>query len=1074
MNIEQAYKKLESGFLGFWVKNWRISFLVMALIIGMGALALIGIPKESSPNIKFGIIQVTTIYPGVNPVDMDSLVTDEIEQAVKDIDWITKIESTSQVGAAFTTLTLDNDADTREILNDLRAEVDKVNLPSDAEEPSITEISADTELMFQVSLFGDKGTRPKERLKNLAQVAKDRLEGKYGIDTIDIQWWSEFDLQVLVDQNKAEVLWIDLQQIAWAIRSYNANTPLGSFEIDSLNYDFRIDGELVDEQDLLDVPLTEFLKLRDVATIDRDYNDESVRTFGRHQESWYNVATMSVNKDEWWNIFELSDGAKTAIEELLESPEFDWVQFLYGQDLAELIKTDYKDLARSWLLTLVWVFLCLLLFVWLKEALIATFAIPLAFMVTFIVLQQIDLSLNFLTNFSLVLTLWIAIDTTIVIIEAAYENLKLWYNPKTAVLKAVKDFSAPLIAGTSTTLVVFIPMMVLPGITGKFLAYIPITVFITLIAALFISLTVNSAFFYKLSKAKKWFIPEETAEKFLSETDLAILALERQGKEARWHENKSLRHRMLWAFSNRYERTLRSFLSSKVSRLLSVFVPIILLVISFITLAPRIWFTLFPGSDNGFFFLEVENVPGASTADTAQYLPFVEAELSQIPELDQYNLSVNGNRIDATIELTDLADREAAGLRDVFEVEQDVLANLDYLTNEWLVIESVVDEWWPPQEKPVGIKLVTDDNSKFSQLIQVAKDFQAQLRTIEGTKNVAISSKDTPGQFIFAFDRQKLASLGLTPGEVSSQLSIALNGANAWSITLNSVDADIKVLYNSFSDQVSPSDITNTQIITPNWLIPVSEVLDYSVDNAVWAISRADTKVTIKVDADLEEEFARLAAVKQTAFADRAAEYNFPEGIDFDAAWESDENAELIQAAIRGFAIALFLMLVILVLQFNSFSKPVIILYSVLLALLWVNIWLRVTGNPYSMSFAIWFIALMGIVVNDAIIFIDKINKNLDHGVDTFESIIEAGRSRLQPIVLTTLTTLLWVLPIALQDPFWAWLWFTMIFWLFAGSAMTLFVIPSLYYMVFVKRTGEKKKRFARFRRLFRDRKSAV
>lgn len=172
----------------------------------------------------------------------------------------------------------------------------------------------------------------------------------------------------------------------------------------------------------------------------------------------------------------------------------------------------------------------------------------------------------------------------------------------------------------------------------------------------------------------------------------------------------------------------------------------------------------------------------------------------------------------------------------------------------------------------------------------------------------------------------------------------------------------------------------------------------------------------------------------------------------FDAAGEADENAELIGAAARGLVIALFLILVILVLQFNSFSKPAIILYSVFLALLGVNIGLFLTGNPYSMPFGIGFIALTGIVVNDAIIFIDKINKNMEHGVDVFESIIEAGRSRLQPIILTTLTTLLGVLPIALQDEFWAGLGYTMIFGLFAGSAMTLFVIPSLYYMVFVKK----------------------
>ncbi len=1021
---------------------------MIALILWLGITALISIPKESSPSIKFGIIQISTFYPWVNPVDMDNLITDEIEQAVKDISGIDKIDSTSQVWVAFTTLTLKNDANTREVLTDVKAEVDKVRLPSDAEDPVVTEISTDNEVMFQVLMFGDRWSFPTSRLKWLSQEVKNRLEGKFGIVDIWIDGWAEFELKVEVDQGKAEALWITLSQIANTLRSYNQNTPLGNFEIDSLTYDFRVDGELVDEQDLLDVPLTAWLKIRDIASITREYNDESLKTFGQFDKQWFNVTTLTVNKAEGGNIFQASIDAKWALEKLLATPEFAGIQYVYSQDLSETIKEDYAELFKSFILTFVWVFCCLLLFVWLKEASIATFAIPLAFMITFVVLQELDYSLNFLTNFSLVLTLGIAIDTTIVIIEWAYENLKMWYNPKTAVLIAVRDFKAPLIAGTMTTLVVFIPMMVLPGILGKFLAYIPITVFITLIAALFVSLTVNSALFYKLSKPKKRYVREEKTEKFLSKEDLDVLIQEREGKEEKNHESKSFRQRALDALSKFYETTLRKFLSNKSTRLLSIFVPIILLVLTFVFLSPKIWFTLFPWGDQWIFQVKVENVPWSTTEQTAEYIPFVESELSSIPEVKQYSITVNGNALNATIELLDLDERVKKWMREVFDIEKETIENLWFIAREWLTVESVVEQWWPPQWKPVWLNLTADDNSKFSQLIIVAKDFAAHLRTLDGTKNVSLSSKDTPWQFIFSFDRSVLSSLGLTPSDVTSQLAVALNGANAGTISLDSIDADIKVLYDSFTDEVSPNDITNTMIITQWGLVPVSELMDYTVDNAVGEISRKETKIAIKVDSDLEEEFIRQWTTIQAEFTEFAQEYNFPAGLSFDAAWESDENAELIAAAGKWFLIALFLMLVILVLQFNSFRKPAIILYSVFLALLGVNIGLFLTWNPYSMPFAIWFIALTGIVVNDAIIFIDKINKNLSHGLDTFESIIEAWRSRLQPIILTTLTTLLGVLPIALQDEFWAWLGYTMIFGLFAGSAMTLFVIPSLVFVL--------------------------
>ena len=200
--------------------------------------------------------------------------------------------------------------------------------------------------------------------------------------------------------------------------------------------------------------------------------------------------------------------------------------------MSDIIRDDYRELVRNAAITLLLVFGTLLFFVGLKEGLIATVSIPLAFLITFFVLDKLGLSLNFMTNFSMVLTLGIAIDVTIVIIEAASEYARVGYKPRNAVLLAVRDFSKPLIAGTTTTLVVFIPMMMLPGILGKFLAYIPITVFTTLIAALFLALTVNTTLFYKLSRDKKTYVKRSEDEKHLPEDDV-LLAHDRQGKTLR-------------------------------------------------------------------------------------------------------------------------------------------------------------------------------------------------------------------------------------------------------------------------------------------------------------------------------------------------------------------------------------------------------------------------------------------------------------------------------------------------------------------------------------------------------------
>ena len=250
-------------------------------------------------------------------------------------------------------------------------------------------------------------------------------------------------------------------------------------------------------------------------------------------------------------------------------------------------------------------------------------------------------------------------------------------------------------------------------------------------------------------------------------------------------------------------------------------------------------------------------------------------------------------------------------------------------------------------------------------------------------------------------------------------------------------------------------------IPTRIWDVRVGDYVSYTFETALSSINRENGKITISAESDLEPWFVPTQV--QPKLIEFAQSYSFPEGVSFEAGWENAENSDLIRSTLISFVIAIFLIYGILVFQFNSFSQPAIILYSVVLALMWVNIWLLLTGNPYSMPFAIWFIALTGIVVNDAIIFVDKINSLLgwvDHIKDLkwktqdeyIEYIVQAGKTRLQPIIVTTLTTVFGVLPLALQDEFWAGLGYTVVFGLFAGSAMTLFVIPALYYELYLNK----------------------
>lgn len=1014
----------------------------MGLMILVWFFSLISIPKESSPDIKFGIISITTIYPGVNPQDMDNLVTEKIEQEIKDINWIKKISSNSFVWVSSIVVELTNEANTNDALIDIKDAVDKTNLPSDIEDPIVTEISSDNETMFNILLFSDE--YPIDFLKQKAQKLKETLDGNWWINRIDIWWGSDREIVVLVDKSKTEKLGISISQIAQTLSSFNKNQPLGNHQIWELQYDFRIDGEFSDIEDIKKTPLNlwwdNFIYIEDIAELTYNLKDDRISNMGTYKNPENTFVTLIINKSLWSNIFTSAKNAKKVIESELQKLEYEWIDYVYTTDMAELINKDYSDLATNGLMTLILVFFVMFFFVWAKEWLIATITVPLAFFVTFFVLNQMWLSLNFLTNFSLIVCFGIAIDATVVVIQWAHEKIRQWFNPKTAVLLSVRDYKIPLIAGTMTTVVVFLPMMTLPGIMWKFLAYIPITIFITLLASLFISLTLNSALYYKLSKPKKYYQKLSEDNDYMLKNDKILLEEERKWKSEITLEKSSWRDNILDHLGNWYTDRLGRVMKSPKTRIISILSPILLLILSFIFLAPKIWFTLFPSWDSQWMYLSIEWEKGINEDIMYQRISWLDWILSNIPELKSYFYTIDNNKVNVTIEIVDKDNRK----RDSFKIEKELVNNTKYLTTHWLKVESKVEAWWPPSGKAIGVKLIANSNDKFSVLLDVAQDFEIFLNQQAWTKNVWISSTQSPGQFIFNIDHNKLALLGITPANIMWELYFMTNWIWAGTFKWEYDNYDIKIKYKEFENWLTPDDIENISIATQYGPIMIWTIADYNFEKAIDQISREDTKIIIKVESDLEQEY--VSTDIESTLNEFATNYTYPDGISFEKWGENQENADLIQAMWVSFIIALFLIYAILLLQFNSYLQPAIILYSVLLWLLWANLWLWITGNAYSLSFMIWFIALTGIVVNNAIVLIDKINESVSRWKPIKDAILETWKSRLAPVLSTALTTILGLYSVAHQDQFFAGLAYTIMFGLGVATVMTLLIIPAIYH----------------------------
>lgn len=1070
--LNELREQITSWFLWFWVKQYRISYLFIFWILVLWTLSLINIPKESSPSIEFWMISITTVYPWTNPNDIDTLVTDKIYKEIKDINWIDKITSSSSLWFSMINITLKTWADSKSIVNEVRNNVNRIVLPTDAKTPVITEIDTDTKQAFSIYLYSKDKKISNNLIIEKANSLKEKIEKLWTVESVDFANWSvsanasssstnsnEYNIEILISPEKMKSSWLTIDTISSTIKSWNKDIPIWNFIVWDKKYDFRIEWKYGDAIDMLDIPLQlnnwNFIKLWDIASIERVYKDKSKNIIWNKKIDWLPYISLVVNKSDWTSIFAVSKEAKKVVEDIFNTEEFKDFSYVYWNDLADTIIDDYIWLSHEAFITLILVFISMYLFVWFKDSIFATITLPLAFLSTFILLSYWWFSLNFLTNFSLILSFWIAIDTIIVIVQAASAKIRVWYDPETAIMLALREYSIPIISWVLSTIVVFIPMMFLPGIMWKFLAYIPITIFWVLACWLVLALTVNSALYLLFVKKQKFYVSDQNAIEYATDEEKELLLLEREWKTEMSVWKIPLRVKIIHATTLKYKKLLWIFLKNNFIRRISIFLPVVLLVLSFVFLAPKVWFDLFPSSDNNFISVTIEGENWLKTEKMYEKISDISNYLSKYDEIKYYTVSVNNNTATISLQLLKSWDRKSLWLKSVFDLEKLIYKDFVVYEEKWLKVTIDVLKSWPPWSKAIWLKLVAEKSEQLPELIDVAKDFEKNLKLIPWTKSSELSSKDTPWQFVFILKKEVLWNYNIPPALVYGHIMQMMNWVNVGSVEDDWTDMDIYIKQSNFRDEINVEDIINS---TFNYMwksYQIGNFVEYNTKNSIASISREDWKIIISVQADVEKWVDTVSTQKK--FEEFANSYDFPNWVSYLVWWENEANKELIIAVLSSFFIAIIIIFAILTLQFNSYSQPLIILYSVIMSLPFVMLWLLLTWNKFSLPFWIWFIAFTWIAVNHWIILVDAININLKKWMESFTALVEAGSSRLEPMTLTTLTTVLWIFPIALRDPFWSWMWFTIIFGIIAASTITLFILKWVYYEIYLNSNKQKK-----------------
>jgi multidrug efflux pump subunit AcrB len=1004
-------QKLEKWMFAFFVKKFKVTFLLTFLIAIAWIYSVTEIPKESMPVINLPMVTVNTIYDWIDAKTIDDEITEEIEDSLEDIDGISKYTSTSSEGKSSINITIDNTYDIDEVVSDIEDAVDWVSLPSEVEDPYIRQREFNSTEIFKLVLYAKDGEYSFNGLLAKAETIKKSTEWKTGIKEVAINTNTIFDVRIILDKDKLDILWLTIDNISSSIQNNNVDKPLWSYKIDNKNFDYRFTWEIVEIKDLLSIPVVKWdsiVTVWDISEMELYYWDDIVTKFWKYEDFWYNYISLDYSKYAWDNVFDVAWLAKWLIETELKKSEYKDINFYYTDDKAQDIMDDYSNLVKSAGITIFVVFLTLIFFVWFREATIATLLLPLAFLLSFVVVGYQWQTLNFITNFAFVLSFWIAIDTIIIIVEWASEKLREWFKPKTAILIAIKEFKSPLIIWTLTTLAAFIPILSLPGMMWIMLSLIPNVVFITLISTLLIALFITWTIFIAFSKNKTYYEKNEEREKVRPKEERELLKLEREWKHQLWEKKIPLRDRIFMKYSWVYKKSLKWILSRKRNRIISTLTPVLLLVFVIVTITPNLWFEIFPSWKNDKISMNITAPDWYEPNDMNNEISYLENTLSSTEEIDSYTLSVNSNKISVTMYLTPSEERMREDKRDNDELQKDLTKVVwnELKPNWYNVWVRASKRWRPSSSMPVWIKLVTQNQNNYEKLIEIAEDFENFLLNTSGISETSISASSSLWQIEFKVDESKAALMWVDEKTVMNMVSSAIRWKTVGSYKSSYDDHDIVLMIDDYKENLSPSDIENINLYIWWQTIKAGALITYDIKTSAPNIKRVDWYINVWVEADIVD--AKQTQSLQTALNEFASSYNFPDGTTYQEWWENVENEDLINSVIRSVFVAFFLIFAVLVFQFNSFAQPVIILYSVFMALIWVNIWLWITWNPMSMPAWIWFISLMWIVVNDAIVYMDKINRNIDRWMEIVSAITNAWVSRLNPILVTTITTVAW------------------------------------------------------------------
>ena len=1130
--IENIKNKIKEFKPTSWsIGNKTTIYLIMLICSLWGIYKFATLPKEQFPDIVIPTIYVQTIYTGNSPKDIENLVTRPIEKQIKGITGakIKKFTSTSQQDYSAIIVEFDTQVKTEVALQKVKDAIDKSkqDLPTDlTQEPTALEVNLSDQPIMYVNLSGDYDMM---RLKKFADDLKDKLEDLPQINRIDIVGAPEREFQINVDNYRMQSAGITFDDIANAVQRENMDISGGLLDVGTMKRNLQLKGQFKTSYDIEKVLVRNTggfpIYLKDIAVIKDTTKD--AESFARLDGK--NVVTLNIIKRSGENLIETSEGVRNAVAEAKGVLYPDNLKTVITGDQSIKTRTSFNDLVTSIIIGFILVLIVLMFFMGVTNAFFVALSVPLSMFVAFVCLPGADLiigthvTLNFIVLFALLFGLGIIVDDAIVVIENTHRifiqgkgKLSIYTSAK----NAAGEVFVPVLAGTLTTLAPFFPLLFWPGIIGRFMVYLPTMLIFTLAASLFVAFIMNPVFAVDFMNHPEGEVPEKKSAifkkpvfwivvaagilldflhaSFLGNLLIFFMLLVLLNKYFLTDAINYFQNHALPYIMGHYERLLRWALRGwrPVHLLLGTIALLFLSLIVFVmsVKSNRVGVVFFPKADPNQIYVYLKLPVGTSVEYTDSITQVLEKRVDKVlgvdPARGKQNPVVESVISNVAIGASDPASgdrstRSELGRIQVSFVEFEkrhgvsTAPYLDQIRSEMKGIpgsEISVDQEssGPPTDPPINIEVASED---FDGLVKTAVSLKNYLDSIQvpGVEELKMDVDLNNPELTLTVDRERALIEGVSSAQIGQAIRTGLfgrevskikEGKDEYKIQLRNNELQRNDLSNLLNMRVSFRDIASGGQIKN---IPISALVKVEPTSTFGSVKRKNQKRLITLRSNvLTTKGYNATAVNQVIANYIAAFTKKSEGVTIKQTGEGEQQAETGAFLLSALVIALMMILLVLVLQFNSVSKPIIILTEIIFSVIGVLLGFTITGMEVSVLMTgLGIVGLAGIVVKNGILVIEFADELRSRGIKTREAVIQAGKTRIIPVMLTALAAILAFIPIAVgfninfvtlfselnphiyfggdNVAFWKPLSWTIIFGLAFAFFMTLIIVPAMY-----------------------------